>query len=333
MNLTIHPNTAAHIMKFPVYVLARDVAVLEQAAGLESVLTYHADTAPSDFVSLTLPVRTEPYVLDDDVYRPLLGGSTAGRVQVAAPTRDDKPEPAPKPPFAALNQHFCLQVARRVMLTADTELSNDGNTLTLRRLDPHAEGQPHWGVEDFGVLLGQRDASWEHIAEAVRDHVTGNRRGEVFRHLATSLLLSYALRNARCDAAALALRYTSRADVQAAPAHGLLTTRVYAEMADDLPALGFMGKKTWTPGRNLHKFIATAFGIAPKEQTLMAEAVCDAVADVAPRVLEAMHQHPAFRDTGRAMLAAWAEGVEGLRDKHVYALGAWPAGAALAGSP
>jgi serine/threonine-protein kinase HipA len=333
MNLTIHHKNAAPIMKLPVYVLGRNVAVLEPAAGLACVLTYHADTAPGDFVSLTLPVRAEPYVLDKDVYRPLLGGSTTGRVQVAAPPRGDEPEPAPQPPFAALNQHLCLQVAQRVMLTADTELSNDGNILTLRRLDPDAEGQPHWGVEDFGVLLGQRDASWEHIAQAVRDHVTGNRRGEVFRHLATSLLLSYALRNARCDAAALALRYTSRADVQAAPAHGLLTTRVYADMTDDLPALAFMGKKIWTPGRNLHKFIATAFGIAPKEQALMAEAVCDAVADVAPQVAEAMHRHPAFSDTGRGMLAAWAEGVEGLRDKHVYALGAWEAGAALAVSP
>lgn len=320
-------------MKLPVYVLGHDVAVLEQAASLDSVLTYHADTAPGDFVSLTLPVRAEPYVLDEGVYRALLGGSTTGRVQVAARTRGDKPETAPQPPFAALNQHLCLQVAQRVMLTAHSELSSDGNTLTVRRIDLDAQDQPRWGVEDFGVLLGQRDASWEQIAQAVRDYVPGSRRGEVFRHLATSLLLSYALRNARCHAAALALRYTARADVQAAPAHGLLTTRVYPDMANDLPALAFMGKKTWTPGRNLHKFIATAFGIAPKEQALMAEAVCDAVADVAPRVAEAMRQHPAFSDTGRGMLAAWAEGVEGLRDKHVYALGAWPAGAALAGSP
>ena len=320
-------------MKFPVYVLGRHVAELEQAPGLAYGLTYHADTAPGDFVSLTLPVRTEPYVLDEGVYWPLLGGSKTGRVQVAALARGDQPEPAPQPPFAALNQHLCLQVAQRVMLTAHSELSSDGNTLTVRRLDLDAQGQPHWGVEDFGVLLGQRDASWEQIAQAVREHVPGSRRGEVFRHLATSLLLSYALRNARCHAGTLALRYTARADVQAAPAHGLLTTGVYAGRENDLPAMAFMGKKIWTPGRNLQKFIATAFGIAPKEQALMAEAVCDAVADVAPRVLEAMHQHPAFTDTGRGMLAAWAEGVEGLRDKHVYALGAWPAGAALAGSP
>lgn len=330
-------------MKFSVYVLGRDVAELEQTADLHSVLTYHASTAPGDFVSLALPVRTEPYRWDGLT---LAGAGAMGRVQLAAPgaaltaaaqATDLVQPPKPQQPFAALNEHLCLQVARRVMLTAHTDLSSDGQTLTVQRFDLDAQGQRHWGVEDFGALLslspcGGGDISWEQLAQAVRDQVPSSRRGEAFRHLASRLLLSFALRDAGCTARTLALRYTSRADVQAAPAHGLLTTGVYAGFESDLPAMAFMNKKIWTPGRNLQKFIATAFGIAPKEQALMAEAVCDAVADVAPRVLEAMNTHPAFSDIGRGMLAAWAEGVQGLRDKHVYALGAWQAGAALTGS-
>ena len=38
-------------MKLNVYVLGRDVAVLEQAGDFKSVLTYHASAAPDDFVS------------------------------------------------------------------------------------------------------------------------------------------------------------------------------------------------------------------------------------------------------------------------------------------
>lgn len=330
-------------MKFSVYVLGRDVAELEQTTDLHSVLTYHAGTAPGDFVSLALPVRREPYRWDG---LNLAGAGVMGRVQLAAPGTalmaeaqavDLVQPPTPQRPFAALNEHLCLQVARRVMLTAHTDVSSDGQTLTMRRFDLDTQGQRHWGVEDFGALLGlplsgSKDISWEQLAQAVRDQVPGSRRGEAFRHLACRLLLSLALRDAGCTARTLALRYTSRADVQAAPVHSLLSTGIYAGTAGQLPAMAFMGKKIWTPGRNLQKFIATAFGIAPKEQALMAEAVCDAVADVAPRVLEAMHTQPAFSDLGRDMLAAWAEGVQGLRDKHVYALGAWPAGAALAGS-
>jgi serine/threonine-protein kinase HipA len=54
-------------MKLAVYVLGREVAVLEQAGDFKSVLTYRPDTAADDFVSLTMPVRTESYVWDDQL--------------------------------------------------------------------------------------------------------------------------------------------------------------------------------------------------------------------------------------------------------------------------
>ena len=63
----------------------------------------------------------------------------------------------------------------------------------------------------------------------------------------------------------------------------------------------------------------------------MLEAISDAVADVGPLVRKAMLTHPGFADIGKRMLAAWAEGVHGLRDKRVYALGDWRAGTAFDG--
>ena len=54
-------------MKLAVYVLGRDVAVLEQAGDPKSVLTYHAGVEANDFVSLTMPVRTESYVWYDQL--------------------------------------------------------------------------------------------------------------------------------------------------------------------------------------------------------------------------------------------------------------------------
>lgn len=54
-------------MKLAVYVLGREVAILEQVGDFKSVLTYHADTAANDFVSLTMPVRTESYGWDDQL--------------------------------------------------------------------------------------------------------------------------------------------------------------------------------------------------------------------------------------------------------------------------
>jgi serine/threonine-protein kinase HipA len=111
----------------------------------------------------------------------------------------------------------------------------------------------------------------------------------------------------------------------------MLTTSVYAGYAHNPPGIEFMGKKTWTPGKNLQKFIATSFGIPPREQQQMVQAISDAVADVGPQVRQAMLQHPGFEDVGKRMLLAWSEGVQGLRDQRVYAVGNWAAGEAFEG--
>jgi len=430
-------------MQLGVYVLGQQVATLEQAGDFKSVLSYLPATPTDALVSLTMPVRLESYVWDDQLppvlqmnlpegyllqvlqeqFGPHVGASPiallsvvgrnmVGRVQVAAvgaelhepaqpievaallkgdnseaafaalvrahaisgvsgvvpkfldaqvDTDTVRPEPveglAPlaahkksslitrrhiikgssaQLPFAALNEHLCMQVASRVMPTAYTQVSDDGQALVVHRFDVDAHGQPYWGMEDFCSLLGLRpaakyDTTWERIARAVRDHVPGERRLETNRLLATMLLLSYALRNADCHAKNIALRYTSRADVHLAPAYDVLTTSVYAGYQHNPPAIEFMGKKTWAPGKNLQRFIATTLGVQPKEQQHMVQAISDAVADVAPLVRTAMVQHDGFNDIGKRMLMAWNEGVQGLRDQRVYALGHWAAGEAVEG--
>jgi serine/threonine-protein kinase HipA len=410
-------------MALSVYVLGREVATLVPSGDFRSVLSYHPQVAHDDFISLTMPVRTESYVWDDQLppvlqmnlpegyllqvlqerFGPHVGASPTallsivgrnmvGRLQVAAPGADlhepakpievaallkgDNSEAAfaalvrehatsgvsgvvPKfldaqvdttsplarqrkarivtrshivkgssaqRPFIALNEHLCMQVARRVMPTAMTEVSDDGQALVVHRFDVDAQGQPHKGMEDFCSLLGLRpaakyDTTWERIAKAVRDHVPGAQRLQAFRQLAMLLLLTYALRNADCHAKNLALLYTSRDDVALSPAYDMLTTSVYAGLALNPPAIGFMGKKTWTPGKTLPRFITATFGIALREQQQMVQAITDAVADTATLVRQAMAQHPDFAALGTRMLAAWAEGVRGLRDQRIYALG------------
>jgi serine/threonine-protein kinase HipA len=229
-----------------------------------------------------------------------------------------------------------MQVAARVLPTAKTEISQDGRVLVVHRFDVDEDGQPHWGMEDFCALLGLRpaakyDTTWERIAKAVRDHVPGGERLNTFRQLATTLLLTYALRNADCHAKNLALLYTSRADVHLSPVYDMLTTCVYAGYQHNPPGIAFMGKKTWAPGKNLQKFLATNFGIALREQAEIVEAISDAVSGVAPRIREAMSQHPEFEDIGKRMLNAWFDGVTGLRDKRIFAAGDWKASGAFDG--
>lgn len=410
-------------MKLSIYVLGREVATLEQPNDFKSVLTYHDKVAANDFVSLTMPVRTESYAWDDELipvfqmnlpegyllqvlqeqFGPHIGASPirllsvigrnmVGRLQVAAPgatldepakaievaalLKGDNSEAAftelvrqhaasgvsgvlPKfldaqdgkqlgrhqkatlqtrkhiikgssgrLPYAALNEHLCMQVMSKIMSSAKTEVSDDGKALVVHRFDVNEQGHPHYGMEDFCALLGLRPANkyettWERIAKAVRDHVPGERRFETYQSLATVLLATYALRNADCHAKNLALLYTSRADVHFSPVYDMLTTSVYAGYQDNPPGISFMGKKTWAPGKILGAFIAGTFGISLKQQIELVEQISDAVSDSGELVRAAMERHPEFSDIGKRMLKSWHEGINGLRDRRDYAVSGW----------
>lgn len=55
-------------MKLNVHVLGKHVAVLDSVGDFRSVLTYVPDTASENLVSLTMPVRTDSYVWDDQLH-------------------------------------------------------------------------------------------------------------------------------------------------------------------------------------------------------------------------------------------------------------------------
>ena len=241
-----------------------------------------------------------------------------------------------KLPFGTANEHLCMQVAARLVECAQTELSQDGNVLVVKRFDVDENGKPFRALEDFCALLGLRpaakyDTTWERIATAVRDFVPGAAQYETFRKLTTLLLLTYALRNADCHSKNVALLYTSRADVRLAPAYDFFTTSVYANYQNNPPGISFMGRKTWLPGKTLGTFITSTFGIPQREQKEIVERISDSVADAAPAVRELMDGLEGFKNTGKRMLAAWSEGVRVLRDRRMYGLSSWKSSTAFEG--
>ena len=408
-------------MKLAVHTLGREVGTLESVGAFKSVMSYHPNVAAEDFVSLTMPVRTESYGWDaplhpifqmnlpegyllkvlQERFGPFIGSDPTallavvgrhmvGRIQVSALGADLTTLPQPfevaevlegdnseeafaelvyqhatsgvsgvvpkfldgsdttsgieafnkttlftgkhivkgstrNLPFAALNEHLCMQVAAKVLPAAKTEISRDGKALIAHRFDVDEEGHPYLGMEDFCCLLGlspekKYDTTWERIAKAIRHHVPGPTQLEAFRQLTLMLLLTYALRNADCHAKNLALLYSSKADVRLSPAYDLLTTVVYSGYQNQPPGIAFMGKKTWAPGKNLKSFIALEFGIPLREQIPMIESICEAITDTTPNVRAAIQQHSEFRDLGKHMLLAWDEGIQTLRDKRHYSL-------------
>jgi serine/threonine-protein kinase HipA len=243
---------------------------------------------------------------------------------------------SPRLPFATANEHLCMQVAAKVVESAKTELSQDGNVLLVHRFDVDKNGEPFRAMEDFCALLGLKpqnkyETTWERIAKAVRDHVDGKYQYETFQKLSSMLLMTFALRNADCHSKNLALLYTSRQDARLAPVYDFFTTSVYAAYKDNPPGIMFGGKKTWLPGKALAKFITANFGIPDREQKLMLERISDAVADTAPAVREMMNDLAGFKDTGKRILATWNDGVNHLRDSRMYGLAQWRSSEAFEG--
>lgn len=239
-------------------------------------------------------------------------------------------------PFVSLNEHLCMQLVAQVMPAAKTEISRDGQALVVRRFDVDENGARRWGMEDFCALLGLRPAAkyettWERIAKAVRDHVPVEGRQKTFHQMATILLLTYALRNADCHAKNLALLYSGNDDVHLAPAYDMITTAAYPDYVVNPPAISFMGRKTWNPGKTLQTFITSTFGLAAREQIEIVDQIGSAMTQVGPLVREATAEHPGFSDIGKRMLSAWSEGISSLRDRRVYSLAAADLGDAFTG--
>lgn len=239
-------------------------------------------------------------------------------------------------PFATANEHLCMQVAARVLESAKTELSQDGNVLLVHRFDVDENGKPFRAMEDFCALVGLRpqnkyETTWERIAKAVRTYVDGKHQYETFQKLTAMLLMTYALRNADCHSKNMALLYTSRNDARLAPAYDFFTTSVYPGYRDNPPGLSFMGRKTWLPGKTLARGITQNFGISEREQKVIVERISDAVAHTAPAVREMMNHLAGFKDTGKRMLAAWSDGVKFLREPNMYALSPWKPGESFEG--
>jgi serine/threonine-protein kinase HipA len=330
-------NMVGHIQ-----VAAAGATLNEPAKPIEVAELLQGDNSEQAFAELVRQHATSgvsgvlPKFLDTEVESAGAPGPSLGRHQKTTllTRRHIVKGSSGRLPYVALNEYLCMQVVAQVIPSAKTEVSRDGNALVVYRFDVDQDGQPLWGMEDFCALLGLRPAAkyettWERIARAVRDHVPGSRQYETFRQLTAILLLTYALRNADCHAKNLALLYTSRADAHLSPAYDFLTTSVYAGYQHTRQESHFWAKDL-DPGQESREFIAVTFGVPPREQAAILESISQAVSQTVPLVLGAIKGHPEFGDIGKRMLLAWQEGVTGLQDNRVYALGDWPAGKVFA---
>lgn len=233
---------------------------------------------------------------------------------------------APELPFMALNEHLCMEVARRTgFATASTEVSDDGQVLVVERFDIDADSGLRLGFEDCCSLLGlsaddKYNATWERVARLARDWVPPIRHRDAMEQLAVTLLLTYALGNADCHTKNLALLYSNMNDAHVAPIYDMLTSRAYEKYADNPPGMYVDGRKSWSPGKALWRVLQQHLHIEPARQRQLVQAVSDATSSVFPDLLYRVRHTAGFELIGSRMIWEWDEGLKRLRDRIQVAL-------------
>jgi len=232
-----------------------------------------------------------------------------------------------KLPGIALNEHLCMEVARRAgLLTAQTEVSDDGQALVVHRFDCEQDGQTRLGMEDLCSLLTLRpeqkyETTWERVVNRIKEVVTlPAQQNTALSRLADLILLTYALRNADCHSKNVALLYRSREDIWLAPVYDMLTITVYDDYARNPPGLSLEGRSTWTPGRALERFLQVRCGVMPADTHERVQRIGEAVVSVTPELIRTAKEHPAFGEIGKRMAHAWNDGLNSLRLQRTWSL-------------
>lgn len=222
-------------------------------------------------------------------------------------------------PGVAVNEWVCLQAARRAGLeTAHGTLSEDGQVLVVERFDVDAEGRPQLGMEDLCSLLGLRpaekyDSTWERVADALRDVVTGaepqQRELEKLLRLVVFCLMT---RNADCHTKNVAVVYSTADDVRLSPVYDVFTTAVYDDARFNNFSLSIAGSKSWSPGKRLTAFAQQRCGVSAKALAALVSETAQALIDTLPDLVRLIRGYPHFETIGKRMLGAWRDAMDGL---------------------
>lgn len=232
-----------------------------------------------------------------------------------------------KLPGVALNEHLCMEVARRAGLpTAETEVSDDGQALVVHRFDRDEDGQTRLGMEDLCSLLTLRpeqkyETTWERVVNRIKDVIANPaQQNEALSRLADLILLTYALRNADCHSKNVALLYRSMQDIWLAPVYDMLTITVYDDYAKNPPGLSLEGRSTWNPGKALERFLQVRCGVMPADTRERVERISEAVVAVTPELIRTAKEHASFSEIGKRMVHAWNDGLNSLRLQRTWIL-------------
>ena len=219
-------------------------------------------------------------------------------------------------PQLAANEFFCMTAALKAGLaTPEFHLSENGGLFVMKRFDIGVGGTS-CGFEDLCSLQGlgtdgKYDGSYERAAKSIGDFVSAEHRTEARERFFGALILSVAVRNGDAHLKNFGVLYdNAKGPIRLAPIYDVVTTTAY--LKNDVPALTIEGRKIWWSRKTLEKFAVVHLSITSAKAREIIERVVDAVDATRAEAQRYMADHPGFAPVGKAMLAAWHAGLNGL---------------------
>ena len=142
-------------------------------------------------------------------------------------------------PFMALNEHLCMEAARRTRFDAAmAQVSDDGHVLAVKPFNIDPVAPKRLGFKDCCSLLGldpdkKYDSTWERVSRPTRERVPAAMLVRSQEQMAVTLLLTFALGNADCQSKNPGFLYSGLDDVRVAPVYDMFTTLSYDQYEDN----------------------------------------------------------------------------------------------------
>jgi serine/threonine-protein kinase HipA len=220
-------------------------------------------------------------------------------------------------PHLAANEYFCMTAAKRAgLMTPEFFLSDNGGLFIMRRFDIAPDGASI-GFEDMCSIQALGTAqkytgSYEGVARSIKYFVSGDKLMEAREHFFATLVLSMMVRNGDAHLKNFGVLYSSPlGTVSIAPVYDVVTTTAYIKK--DVPALSLAGTKKWWPRKVLDRFAAAHLSLPLSTVDGIFSRMAAAVMDTRVMIPGYVADHPEFREVGGLMMAAWEEGVIGLK--------------------
>lgn len=177
-------------------------------------------------------------------------------------------------PNLALNEFYCMQIAKEANLDVPEFYISDDNKLFIMKRFDLAKNNKTLGFEDMCVLQAKQrddkyDGSYEGIARTIKIFVSRRNKKQSLKNFFKMIVINSFVQNGDAHLKNFGLLYKDINNINLAPTYDIVSTTMYIKK--DIPALYLLGSKKWWSKKFLIRFAIESCDLSSKESNNLYE--------------------------------------------------------------